>query len=142
MGLRTHHRSLRHVNLSHNRIKGAIVEAILKSNNGIEDLDMSNNSLGNEDGVAMARGIAMSKHLKALRLCENKLGTIGVYAIAAAIRNNKTRAGATDVPRLGRKPVGKARGRCDCRIDIRQQFVAGVALEELRAGIPLTDGNR
>lgn len=107
MGLRTHHRSLRHVNLSHNRIKGAIVEAILKSNNGIEDLDMSNNSLGNEDGVAMARGIAMSKHLKALRLCENKLGTIGVYAIAAAIRNNKrVRARLTSLD-LGGNPLGK-----------------------------------
>ena len=78
MGLKTRKRSLKRLNFSSNRISGAVAEAILASNNGIEDFNLSKNNLGDPDGVALARGVAAAEHLKALRLRENKISLSSV----------------------------------------------------------------
>jgi Ran GTPase-activating protein (RanGAP) involved in mRNA processing and transport len=91
MGLKTRKRSLKRLNFSSNRISGAVAEAILASNNGVEEFNLSENNLGDPDGVALARGVAAAEHLKALRLRENKIGPIGIGAIAAAVNEARVK---------------------------------------------------
>ena len=90
-----HNTTLRHLDLSHNRIgdvgAGAVGLVLLQQELVLETLDLGDNEIRVAGAAAIADGLAVTRHLHTLSLRLNRLGDEGgEMVILAAAENNKT----------------------------------------------------
>lgn len=67
---------------------GGLVEALIRSNSPIRDLNLSKNNITDKGGCALAELIASHYHLRSIKINRNKIQSKGGIAIAEALKEN------------------------------------------------------
>ena len=68
----------------------AVRNAIAQLQAGAQELDLTNQGIGDAEAAALATVLATNTTLKKLVLSGNRIGPVGARALAAALRNNAT----------------------------------------------------
>ena len=71
---------------------GDAVERLFKNDPSATTLNLTNQSLGNREALALAEALKYNSHLSALNLPMNHIGDQGAIALADALKNNTTLA--------------------------------------------------
>lgn len=65
-----------------------LVEALIKSNAPIKDLNLSHNNIGDKGAMALADFLTTHYHLKIVKIKWNKIKGVGGIALAEAFKEN------------------------------------------------------